>query len=241
MLRTAAALALASTLLASGCSGDDDGTAARETGPAVDTASSTDEPEPRREWQLAIQPGPQRRAESVVVTASDLPPGWRQRDRGVGVVSACIGGDFSAFTLTGALGGKVFQRDDEGRVLSAAQVYDTEQAAADGFALLAAELGKGSVERCVDELTSQTPDAPEVGVAIRELPVQPRPAVDEAKAWLATVSYPEEPYVAYEQTVILRNGDTIAFLMTWGVLRPFNPVLEDRLIATVAGRIADSG
>jgi hypothetical protein len=240
MLR-ASAFVLASVLLVWGCTGgDEDGTTGRETGQAADTAFSTDGPEPRADWQVAIQTGAQRRAEAALVMSSDLGAGWRRQERGVGAVASCVGGDYSALTLTGVASSEVFQRGEIGRVLSVAQVYATKQAAADGFALLAEEFGEATVEQCVDDLLSEHPDAPEIGVTIREMPVLPRLAVDEAKAWQATITYSEEPYTAYEQVVVMRNKETITYVMTWTTLRPFKPVLEDRLLATVAARIADS-
>ncbi|MGH2921623.1 MAG: hypothetical protein ACRDKU_06125, partial [Gaiellaceae bacterium] len=158
--------------------------------------------------QEAIEPAAQRRAESMLLTRSDLPKGWQPHEGGVGVTGGCLGGDYSAFTLIGTAQGDVLQDDKEGdgRVLSVGQVFATEEMAAEGLEILADEVEREGVERCVIDQLSQDPAAPEIGADIREISVPPPSGVDEARAWLTTITYDEEPFTAYDQMVVLRDG-----------------------------------
>jgi hypothetical protein len=235
-------LALSFALILSACSGDGRGEegGSGETDQA-DRSSATEQANGTRQVQQAIEPVAQEHAESIVLTRSDLPDGWQPHEGGVGVTGACLGGDYSALTLTGIAGGDVFQDDKEGegRVGSGGQVFATEEMAAELLEILADEVERDEVEQCVIDQLGQDPAAPEIGANIREISVPPPSGVDDARAWQTTITYDEEPFTAYDQMVVLRDGDTVASVVTWSFLRPFNSVLRGEMIATVASRMPD--
>lgn len=57
----------------------------------------------------------------------------------------------------------------------------------------------------------------------------------------AVIAYSDEeaPLTAYDETVVLRDSNTTAFVMTWSFLTPFNPVLKNEMIATVSSLMPD--
>ena len=236
------ALALMLALLLSACSGDGGGGGGgRGEAGQANANSSTEEADGYRAAEQALEPEAQERAQSVPLTLSDLPDSWQPHEGGVGVIGACLGGDLSALTIVGAAQGKDFQHSGTGRVTSAAQVFATEQMAAEELEILATEVEREEVERCVADLLGRHPDAPEIGADIREISIPPPSGVDETRAWQVAITYHEEgaPFTAYDQMFVLREEDTTAFVMTWSFLTPFNPVLRDEMIAMVASRIVN--
>jgi hypothetical protein len=241
-------LALASALVLSACSvgggggrSDPGQTNAADSTERVDQGTSSAKADGYRAAEQDIEPQGQERAQAIPLTLSDLPDGWQLHEGGVGVIGECVEGDLSALTLIGAARGEYFQGSAVGRVTSAGQVFATEQMAVEELEILADQVEREHVERCITDLLGRHPDAPEIRADLRGIRVPPPSGVDEARAWQVAISYDDEeaPFTAYDQMVVLRDGSTTAFVLTWSFLTPFNPVLRNELLETVARRMAD--
>jgi hypothetical protein len=207
----------------------------------------------RQPNQAPIEPAAQQRAESIVLTLSDFPDGWRaeadtaEDEDDQEAFNECVGADYSAFTIIGEA-----QSDDfwtgEAVVSASVAVFESEQMTAQAFAERAAGFEGEEADTCIPELFGEPPGEAELTSAeVGELSFTPPAGVDTADAWQVAVtidgmagSQDEGLSVtAYGDQVMLRNGDTITTVTTTDIATPFDPELRDELVAAVAARMAE--
>lgn len=121
-----------------------------------------------REATRAIQPEAQEYAQSLILTLSDFPDGWRQRQAddettGREEFRACLGVDLSPFTITGEAESDDFLIGEYAEVSSAADVFKSEQMASDAFAEAAAGYDSEEADACMTELVGGGGDDVEFG------------------------------------------------------------------------------
>jgi hypothetical protein len=228
-------LALALSLLASGCGGgDDDGGGAGEA-------------------KRSIAADAQQHAQAAVLQLSDFPDGWKatpaaeEDESSDDDLRECIGADYSALAITGEASSDDFSMGESAEVSSDATVFDSEDGAARAFEAFSAGMESESMNECMQKLIEQSAETDvevEIGdVELGELSFTPPAGADDARAW--QVAIPVEvtsgagaglsPTV-FVDMVALREGDTIALVGAFDVLTPFDSELRDQLVAAVAGR-----
>ena len=203
----------------------------------------------------AIEPAAQERAESMLLTLSDFPDGWREDEPADNdeesdeAFRECVGADFSAFTVIGDAESDDFAMGETATASSGAEVFESEQMAAEAVAEFAERLGSEVADTCMSEMFGAFQDeAVEItGAEIGELSFTPPPGVDDANAWQVEVTIEGKAgsqaegisVPVYVDLVQLRNGDATAEVTTSDIATPFDPELRDQLVAAVAGHISD--
>lgn len=198
----------------------------------------------------AIEPEAQARAESMLLTLSDLPDGWRgsppeDEDEGDEEFRSCVGSDYSGSTIIGEESSDEFSKGENTSVSSAAIVLESGADAQDSLDEFADGMRSPTAEPCFERLIRKGTEGEdyEVGeVDIGELSFS-RPAnVDEARAW--EVAIPLEPtsddgvrVTAYLDIVQLRKGDVLVAVNTEDVFSPFDSDLRRELVGKVAARM----
>jgi hypothetical protein len=233
-MRQAPALTL-SCLAISACGGDGDGNSGGSG------------------FERTIEPQAQERAESVLLTLSDFPGGWRagapeeDDEEGEEAFRDCVGVDYSAFTIIGEAGSDDFAMGETAEASSEAKVFETEEMAAAALAEFAEGMGTEEADACMDDFLGEPEEEFEITEAeLGELSFTPPSSVDDAKAWQLAITIEGQAGTqnagvsvsAYLDLVQLRNGDTVADVSTLDILTPFDPELRDELVAAVAGRLA---
>jgi len=206
------------------------------------------------EPKLAIEPEAQERAESIVLTLSDFPRGWRAEEAaGEGeadleVFNDCVGADYSGFILIGEGQSDDFAMGETAVASSSVAVFESEQMATQAFAERAESLEGDQADTCLPELLGEPPgDVEMTSAEIGELSFTPPAGVDDAGAWQLAVqiegkagSQDEDLSVTvYGDLVALRNGDTITTVTTTDIASTFDPELRDQLVTAVAGRVSE--
>jgi hypothetical protein len=203
----------------------------------------------------AIEPAAQERAESMLLTLSDFPDGWRANDPaeededGDEAFRECVGVDFSALTVIGDAQSDDFTMGEIAVASSHVQVFESEQMAAEGVADYDEALDGEQADTCMTELLGEFEDQ-EVEITrakVGELSFTPPPGVDDANAWQVEVTVEGKAggqaeglsLTAYVDLVQLRNGAVAAEVTTTDIATPLDPELRDQLVAAVAGRMAD--
>jgi hypothetical protein len=208
-----------------------------------------------RDFQRAIEPQAQERAESILLTLADFPDGWRAEtpaeddQESDEAFAECIGADYSAFTMIGDAESDDFAMGETAVASSDAQVFESEQMAADAVAEFAEDLGNDAADTCMSEMLGEfeDEDVEITGAEVSELSFTPPPGVDDANAWQVVITVEGKAgsqaeglsVPAYADLVQLRNGDETAEVTTTDIQTPFDPVLRDELVAAVAGRMAE--
>jgi hypothetical protein len=183
--------------------------------------------------KVAIEPEAQEAAESNLLALADLPGGWEAGEP-LRFPWDCEAGDYSALTMTGTANGEALVHFAVGEATSRAQVYATEQMAAEALDVLADQLEGDEVERCIVDILVEVPDQRDVQAEIHEIDIHPPAGVDDARLWQAEVTSEEAGIHQYEEMVALRAGERIAFILTSRVPTPLSPAVRDVLIAPVA-------
>jgi hypothetical protein len=233
-----AGLAIAALLAGSvACGGgDDDG-----TGEGGSTA--------RRE----IQAEAQERAESLNLTLSDFPDGWRmseadedEEDDEDDEFLACVGIDLAAITIIGDANSDDFARGETAEVSSESSVFKSEQMATDALAEAAAGYEREEADACLNELIPDPGAEFDFGeLEMGPLSFTPPSGVDEAQAWQIAIPIEGAPgkgqegvaVTLYADMVALREGDAIVLVQAFDLFSPFNTQLRDLLLKTIAGRM----
>jgi hypothetical protein len=235
-MRQALALTL-SCLAISACGGDGDGNGGGS------------------QLQRAIEPEAQERAESMLLTLSDFPDGWRadapeeeDEDSSEGF-RECAGADYSALTIVGEARSDDFAMGSTAQASSQAEVFESEEMAAAAVAEFTQAFASDEASACMNDYLGNLGDA-EVeftGAELGELSFTPPSGVDDASAWQVAVTVTGKPGTqaagasvdAYIDFIQLREGERTAEVTTLDILSPFDPELRDDLVAAVAGRMAD--
>jgi hypothetical protein len=212
----------------------------------------------------AIEPEAQQRAESINLTLADFPDGWRvsaaesDDDTGREVFNECIGVDYSGLTRIGDAESQDFfaQGGQAEQASSAVVIFDDEQQAGDAMSKYSEGFGGSAAADCFQDVIERAVRAEgdnegfegfKFGeVDIGELSFTP-PDVDEAQAWQIVIPLEStsgageglEPNF-YLELVLLREGDTTARLLTQDVLTEFDRDLREKLIQTLADRMAQA-
>jgi hypothetical protein len=209
-----------------------------------------------RDFQRTIEPEAQERAESILLTLTDFPDGWRAEEPAEDddeesdeAFAECIGADYSAFTMIGDAESDDFAMGETAVASSEAQVFETEQMAADAVAEFVEGLGNEAADTCMSEMLGEfeDEDVEITGAEVSELSFTPPPGVDDAYAWQVVVTVEGKAgsqaeglsVPAYADLVQLRNGDETAEVTTTDIQTPFDPELRDELVAAVVGRMAE--
>jgi hypothetical protein len=203
----------------------------------------------------AIEPDAQEHAESILLTLTDFPDGWRadapreEDEEGQEAFNECVGADYSAFTVTGDADSDHFAMGETAEASSEALVYESEQMAAEALEQWAQAIEGEEADTCMSEWLGEFEDEDfEVtGAEVGELSFTPPSGVDDARAWQVEMtiegkagSQSEDVSVsAYIDLVQLRNGETTAQVTTGDVFSPFDSALRDELVAAVAGRMSE--
>lgn len=206
------------------------------------------------QFKRAIEPEPQQHAESILLTLSDFPDGWRaeadttEDENDQEAFNECVGADYSGLTIIGEANSDDFVTGETAAVVSASVAeFESEQMATQAFAERAASLKGDEADRCIPKLLGGPPADVEVTSAeVGELNVTTPPGVDEADAWQLAVTIEGKAgsqdeglsVTVYGDQVMLRSGETITTVTTTDIA-PFDPELRDELVATVAGRMAE--
>jgi hypothetical protein len=208
-----------------------------------------------RDFQRAIEPQAQERAESILLTLTDFPDGWRAEgateddEESDEAFAECIGADYSAFTMIGDAESDDFAMGETAVASSDAQVFENEQMAADAVAEFAEGLGNEAADTCMSEMLGgfEDEDVEITGAGVSELSFTPPPGVDDANAWQVVVTVEGKAgsqaeglsVAAYADLVQLRIGVETAEVTTTDIQTPFDPELRDELVAAVAARMSD--
>jgi hypothetical protein len=207
----------------------------------------------------SIEPEAQQRAESIGLKLSDFPNGWRasapeedpaaERAR----FNRCAGIDYSEVTLVGDADSQDFAKESA-EASSQVEIYENDQQAEAALSEFSGGLGRGSTEDCFQDLVERA--VKEEGTSnedfklgeidIGELSFTPPPEVDEAKAWQVVLpvdvtsgAFKGISADVYLDYFTLREGDTLAIIVTQDVLDEFDRELRDKLVADVAGRMTE--
>jgi hypothetical protein len=207
------------------------------------------------DFQRAIEPEAQARSESMLLTLSDFPDGWRTEEPSEEDEESdedfrdCLGVDFSAFTVTGDAQSDDFAMGETALASSDAEVFENEQMAAEAVAKFAQALDGEEADACMTDLLGgfEDEDVEITGAEVGELSLTPPPGVDDAKAWQVTVTIEGKAggqaegvsVTGYFDLVQLRTGENTAEVTTGDLLTPFDPELRDDLIAALAERISE--
>jgi hypothetical protein len=162
---------------------------------------------------------------------------------------ACTGQDFSAFTIIGEADSGDFAMGETAEVSSEADIFESEQMAADALAEAAAGYESEEADTCATELIPDPSDDDFDFGAIQLDPVSftPPTGLDEARAWQLVIpvegaSGTESEGVtvtAYGDLVALRDGDAVVLLKALDVFSPFDPELRNQLAQSIAERMID--
>jgi hypothetical protein len=232
-MRQVLALTL-SCLAISACGGDGDG----------DDESSL--------VQRAIEPEAQARAESMLLTLSDFPDGWRagpaeEDEQGDEAFNDCVGVDYSAFTIIGEARSDDFAMGEAAEASSEAEVFETEEMAAAAVAEFSQGFSSDEASDCISASFAEFEDdeVEVTGAEVGELSFTPPSGFEDASAWQVVFTVEGKPGTAaagvsvdaYIDFVQLRKGDVAAEVTTLDILTPFDPALRDELVAAVAERM----
>ncbi len=227
----------------SACAGGDD------TG----TTSATGITAPKKKGtasQRAIDPAAQAHAESLLLTLSDFPDGWRgspseDDDEDDDKHRRCIGTDYSAFTITGEADSDQFSMGESTTAESEATVFKSESDAQGSLQEFADGMRGPTAEDCFGRIIKKAlrgEDYKLGEVDIGELSFSAPEGVDEARAWQLVI--PLEPtsdqginVTVYIDVLHVREGDVLASVTTQDVLSPFDADLRRKLVEVVAGRM----
>jgi hypothetical protein len=211
-----------------------------------------------RDFQRAIEPQAQEHAESILLTLTNFPDGWRVEEPAKDddaekesdeAFAECIGADYSAFTMIGDAESDDFAMGETAVASSEAQVFESEQMAAAAVEEFAEGLESEVADTCMSEMLAEFEDESVEITAARGRRTQPHapPGVDVANAWQVEVTVKGKAgsqaeglsVTAYADLVQLRKGDQTAQVTTTDLQTPVDPELRDALVAAVAGRMAD--
>jgi hypothetical protein len=202
----------------------------------------------------AIEPEAEQQAESILLTLSDFPDGWRAEAAAADdeddqeAFNECVGADYSGFTIIGEAESDDFLMGETAVASSDVAVFESGQMATQALAERADGLEGDKADICIPELLGELPGDTEItGAEVGELSFTPPPGVDDAAAWQFAITIQGEvgsqdeglSVTVYADQVVFRNGDTIASVTTTDIAAPFDPELRDELVAAVAARMSE--
>jgi hypothetical protein len=225
-----------SCLALSACGGDDNG----------DSGGS--------QVKRAIEPEAEQHAESILLTLSDFPDGWRaeataaEDEDDQEAFNECVGADYSGLTIIGEAHSDDFLMGDTAVASSDVAVFESEQMATQAYAEWADALEADEADTCLPKLLGEPPGDVEItSVEVDELSFTPPAGVDDADAWQVAVTIEGKAgsqdeglsVTVYSDLVVLRNGDTNPSVTTTDIATQFDPEVRDQLVAAVATRMAE--
>jgi hypothetical protein len=206
------------------------------------------------DFQRAIEPEAQAQAESMLLQLTDFPDGWRaeepaeEDEEGDGAFRDCLGVDFSTFTIIGDARSDDFSTGETATASSEAEVFASEQMAAEAVAQFAEALDSEQADTCMTDVLgeSEDEDFEITGAEVGELSFTPPSGADDANAWQVVFTIEGKPgseaegvsVTGYAELLQLRSGEKTSEVTTVGVPTPFDPDLRDDLVAVVAGRMS---
>jgi hypothetical protein len=196
----------------------------------------------------------QRRAKSMLLRLSDFPEGWRASapdpvDKGGQAnLRKCVGVDFFPQNVTGKATSPDFATGQTTDASSGATIVGSPAQAQDSFEQAAAVMSGPKVRDCVTKLFQglfQGSADYRVGeVEVAELRITAPENVEKAMGWQFAVllvvtsgASKGSPVIAYIDLVTLLNNDALALVSTLDSPTPFDPMLRDQLVKTVAARM----
>jgi hypothetical protein len=205
-------------------------------------------------FQRAIEPQAQEQAESMLLTLSDFPDGWRtgapaeQDVEGEAAFRECAGVDYSAFTIIGEARSDDFTMGETTEASSEADVFESAEMAAAAVDEFTRGFTSDDADACMSEYLGEFDDD-EVEITkaeVGELSFTPPSGVDDASAWQVAFTVEGKPgteaagvsVTAYVELILVRKGAEIAQIKTGDILSPFDPELREELVAAVAGRMS---
>jgi hypothetical protein len=192
----------------------------------------------------------QRRAKSMLLRLSDFPEGWRasapepEDKSGQAKFRKCLGVDYSNLNFTGDATSRDFKTGEATEASSEAQIAGSAAQAEDGFKQFATSLNSPKVKDCITKLIPKSSDYKLGEVDVGELRIATPSNVEKAKGW--QIVLPLEvtsgagkgiSATAYIDIVALLKNDAVTSIQTVDVLTPFDSMLRDQLVKTVAGRM----
>jgi hypothetical protein len=197
----------------------------------------------------------QRRAKSMLLRLSDFPAGWRASapdpvDKGVQAnLRKCVGIDFSTQNVTGKATSRDFGKTGQTTdAYSGATIVGSPAQAQDRFEQEEAIMSGSKVTDCATKLFQglfQGSADYKVGeVDVGELRITVPENVEKARGWQFAIllvvtsgASKGSPAIAYIDFVELLNNDALAQVSTLDSPTPFDPMLRDQLVRTVAARM----
>lgn len=205
-------------------------------------------------FQRAIEPQAQERTESMLLTLSDFPDGWRagapdeEDEESEAAFRECAGVDYSAFTIIGEAQSDDFTMGETTEASSEAEVFESAEMAAASVDEFTRGFAADEADACMSEYLGEFEDD-EVEITeteVGELSFTPPSGVDDASAWQVVVTVEGKPGTeaagvsvpVYVDFVLVRTGAETAAVSTVDILTPFDSELRDELVAAVVGRMA---
>jgi hypothetical protein len=132
---------------------------------------------------------------------------------------------------------------------SEAQVFETEEMAADAIARFADAIDSAEADACMTDLLGEYEDeSVEItGAEVGELSFTPPSGVDDAQAWQLVINIEGKAgsqaegvsATGYVDLVQLRSRAGVSEVTTADVFSPFDAELRDQLVAAAAGRMSE--
>jgi hypothetical protein len=170
-------------------------------------------------------------------------------DKGVQAkLRKCVGVDFSNKNVTGKATSRDFETGQTTDAFSGATIFGSPAQAQDRFEQEAAIMSGSKVEDCFTKLFQglfQGSADYKVGeVDVGELRITTPGNIEKAKGWqiaipleLTSGASKGTSATEYTELVALLNKDALALVSTLAAVTPFDPMLRDQLVKTVAGRM----
>jgi hypothetical protein len=148
------------------------------------------------DFQRAIEPEAQAQAESMLLELADFPDGWRaeepaeEDEEGDEAFRDCVGVDFSTFTVIGEAHSDDFAMGETATASSGAEVFASEQMAAEAVAQFAEALEGEKADTCMTDLLGEfeDEDVEITGAEVGELSFTPPSGVDDANGWQVVIT-----------------------------------------------------
>jgi hypothetical protein len=205
------------------------------------------------QFQRAIEPDAQERAESNLLALADFPDGWRaeapdeEDEEGDEAFNDCVGVDYSDLTVTGEASSDDFAMGETAQASSQAEVFESAEMAAEAVARFTQAFSGDQASACLsDSFAEFEDDQVEIsGAQVGELSFNAPADVDDAHAWQVVFTIEGKPgtpaagvlVTSYVDFLQVRKGDATAEVSTLDIETPFDPELRDQLVGAVADRL----
>lgn len=230
-------------LLTAGCGGEDEpeepsaaGTTTIVTVTTVTTSADTTTGPFTEEVEA--------RVESVLFRLSDFPSGWRAVPADEEDDEECggVGRLRDRFDLLARKDSPTFVKGEATEAESSAAVVADEATAREAMNFLEGAVQSDEFRECLEDFLA---DQTERGVTFGDVQVGqlsfPRLA-DRSSAWQVVIPFEAEDFdtAAYIDVVYLQDGEMLGIALFSDVITPFDDALKERLVRTLAKRLAQS-